>query len=263
MDSHLTLDAASVKLSNGANVGPPNSNGGPGTRYPGWFGTVGTLRTLVSLAYELVNAEGQVSGPGWIDSQRYSVEARVARGITKAQFHQMLQNLLVERFQLVIHRETAVLPVYELVVAKNGPKLKESRTISGDVTLTSPAPRGARDNDGFPVVPGPGLIATYGPGPVCHLKAREQAISNLLPMLSGPNGAARTVIDKTGLVGKYDFTLYYAFDFPGASVAGEATELAPSLFEAVQQQLGLKLVNAKSSFDRVVIDHAEKIPTEN
>jgi uncharacterized protein (TIGR03435 family) len=156
--------------------------------------------------------------------------------------------------------------VYELVVANNGSKLKESRTIPGDAPSPSPSRRGAladSDRDGFPVLPSPGLVSRFGPGAACHLTAREQPISNLVRMLSGPNAAARTVIDETGLAGKYDFTLYYEFQVQGASVAGESSDPALSVFDAVQQQLGLKLVNAKASFDRVVIDHAEKIPTEN
>jgi uncharacterized protein (TIGR03435 family) len=263
-DEHLTLEVASVKLSTGANVGPPNSNGGPGTKYPEWFGTDTTLRGLISMAYGLVNAEGQVSGPGWIDSQKYAVEAKVAPKTTKAQFQQMLQNLLAERFQLVVHHETTLLSVYELVVANNGSKLKESRTTAGDASSPSPLSRGAfadSDRDGFPVLTSPGLISRFGPGTASHLTAREQPISNLVRMLSGTNAAARTVIDKTGLAGKYDFTLHYEFQMPGASVAGESSE--PGLFEAIQQQLGLKLVSAKASFDRVVIDHAEKMPTAN
>jgi uncharacterized protein (TIGR03435 family) len=263
-DEHLTFEVASVKLSTGANVGPPNSNGGPGTRYPEWFGTDTNLRGLILMAYGLVSAEGQVSGPGWIDSQKYAVEAKVAPGTTKAHFQQMLQDLLAERFKLVIHHETAVLPVYELVVAKNGPKLKEPGTLFGDAS--PPSGRGGiahSDQNGFPVLPGPGLISRFGPGATCHLVAREQPISNLVKMLGTPNAAGRTVIDKTGLPGKYDFTLYYDFQIPGGSVAGESSEAALSLFDAIQQQLGLKLVNAKAAFDRVVVDRAEKTPTEN
>jgi uncharacterized protein (TIGR03435 family) len=263
-DERLTFEVASVKLSTGANVGPPNSNGGPGTRYPEWFGTATNLRGLIVLAYGLVSAEGQVSGPGWIDTQKYAVEAKVAAGTSKAQFQQMLQNLLAERFKLVVHHETTVLSVYELVVAKNGPKLKQSETITDGASPLSARVGGSdRDKNGFPVLVGPGLTSAFGPGATCHLVAREQPISNLVRMLSTPNAAGRTVIDKTGLPGKYDFTLLYDFQMPGGSVVGDSSEPALSVFDAIQQQLGLKLVNAKATFDQVVVDHAEKTPTEN
>jgi uncharacterized protein (TIGR03435 family) len=263
-DEHLTFEAASVKLSNGAPVGPPNSDGGPGTRYPEWFGTDTTLRWLLFRAYGLSSAEEQVSGPGWIDSQKYAIEARVPRGTTKEQFRQMLQNLLAERFKLTVHHETVQLSVYELAMAKGGPKLKGSETVAAEATPPPTGRFGAdSDRDGFPVLPGPGLVSRFGPGMICHLTAKDQSISSLARTLSGPNAAGRIVVDKTGLAGKYDFTLYYEFQAPGASAAVESSNLAPILFDAVQQQLGLKLVNAKAPFDRVVIDRAEKIPIEN
>ena len=78
----------------------------------------------------LTNAYGvkgfQISGPGWLDSERYDIVAKLPRGATKAEFMVMLQNLLAERFKLTLHREKKDLPMYALVVGKNGPKLKES-----------------------------------------------------------------------------------------------------------------------------------------
>ena len=264
-EEQLTFEVASVKLSTGAPVGPPNSDGGPGTRYPEWFGTDTTLQGLIFRAYGLVSIEEQISGPGWIKSQKYAVEAKVAPGTTKAQFEQMLQNLLAERFHLVVHHETTSLSVYELVVTKNGPKLKAP---TGANPNDAPAPAQGvtadRDQDGLPVLNGPGLISSFDRNLVCHLAAREQPMSNLARMLSNPNAANRTVIDKTGLTGKYDFTLSYDLPKPGNSVAGETGEPAAlSVFEALQQQLGLKLVSTKAPFDKVVVDSADKTPVQN
>lgn len=250
------FDAVSIKLSTGAAHGPPNSDGGPGTRYPEWFGTNSTLRMLMSRAYGLINAEKQISGPAWIDGQQFAVDARVPAGTSKEQFQEMLQKLLAERFGLVVHHETTMLPVYQLVVAKNGPKLKPSVAESGD----DPPVSGDHDPDGFPQFNGPGFMARYGPGLVCHMKAQQQTMAALAWQLDTPNGAGRTVVDKTGLTGKYDFTLLYDIERPG-SAAPE--ELSLSIFEALQQQLGLRLVDAKESVDLIVIDHAEKTPTDN
>ena len=167
----------------------------------------------------------------------------------------------VERFHLAVHHETTSLSIYELVVAKNGPKMKTSGSTPNENSSSARVTNSARD--GFPVLNGPGLTSSFGPGTVCHLTAQEQPISNLARVLSGPNAVNRTVIDKTGLAGKYDFTLFYDLQRSGSLVAGESNEPTLSVFDAVQQQLGLKLVNVKAAFDRVVVDHAEKMPIQN
>jgi uncharacterized protein (TIGR03435 family) len=120
------------------------------------------------------------------------------------------------------------------------------------------------DKNGFPVLPPgwPGLISSYGPGPFSHWTARQQPISALARSLSFSTATGRQVIDKTGLTGKYDFTLVYDMhrtDMPGGPDDG------PSLiiFDALQKQLGLRLVDAKAPFNFVVIDRGEKTPVEN
>lgn len=250
-DKNLTLEAVSIKLASGMNHGPPNSDGGPGTRYPELFGADATVRKLIARAYGLIDAAQQISGPASIDSPIYAVDARVPKGTSVGQFQQMLQNLLAERFGLVVHRETKLISGMDLVIGKNGSKLKESATAED-----APPPPAL---PGFPNLPGPGVNSNFGPGPVTHMRGREQPVSVLARMLSGPSASGTTVIDKTGLNGKYDFTLYYAL--PSASSA-EPTD-APSLFDAVQEQLGLRLVAAKEPFDLIVVDHVEKSPTEN
>ena len=153
----------------------------------------------------------------------------------------MLQKLMAERFGLVAHRETTVLPVLELTVAKNGPKL----------------------NTAAPEADPPGMTIHGEAGGVVRLKARQQSMATLAMHLSGPSeagGAGRTVVDKTGLTDKYDFTLDYVLAAPGASVS---TDLGLGVFDALQQQLGLKLVDAKENVDRIVVDHVEKTPTAN
>src|SRR5262249_36858169 len=116
----LSFDVASVKLADAPPPGLPNSDGGPGTRDPEHYAAFTNLRGYLFRAYGLEDAQAQVAGPGWIDSEKYAIVAKVPPGATKEQFQRMLQNLLTERFKLAIHHDSVSLPVYELVVTKNG-----------------------------------------------------------------------------------------------------------------------------------------------
>ena len=102
--------------------------GGPGTKDPGRINYSGvTLKMLLKRAYDI--GPEQISGPDWLDSERYDIMATVAAGTTPEQFRLMLQNLVAERFELRQHRETKTLAVYLLIVAKNGPKLEAPETV--------------------------------------------------------------------------------------------------------------------------------------
>ena len=169
-------------------------------------------------------------------SDHYDLAAK-AEGegpITKDQLQQMLQSLLADRFQLKIHRETKEAPVYDLVVAKNGPKLKE---VSSDA-------------DG----PTGGLI---GNSSGMHLTQSKGTMEQLARWLTG-NGAGRPVFDKTGLTGYYAYTL----DWVRADRLPDPDSNIASIFSAVQEQLGLKLESAKALVEMLIVDHAEK-PSEN
>src|SRR5271165_4347402 len=130
-DKPLTFDAASVKpatppVPDGRGrimmMGP---SGGPGTKDPGRIRyPFMSLKNLLMNAYDVKSF--QVSGPAFLDSERFDITATMPPETTKEQFRVMLQNLLAERFKLTVHRETKELPMYSLVVAKNGPKMKES-----------------------------------------------------------------------------------------------------------------------------------------
>ena len=105
-------------------------SGGPGTKDPGRVNYSGvTLNMLLKRAYDI--GPEQISGPAWLDSERYDIMATVAPGTTLEQFRLMLQSLLAERFELRQHRETKTLAVYLLTVAKNGPKLRRPRDGAG------------------------------------------------------------------------------------------------------------------------------------
>jgi uncharacterized protein (TIGR03435 family) len=248
------FEAVSVKLSDGSPHGPPNSDGGPGTRYPEIYGTNSTIRWLVARAWGLIDSDKQVSGPSWIDGKQFAVDAKVPPGTTKEQFQKMLQKMLAERFGLVVHHETIMLPVFDLTIGKNGSKLQPG----GSTPVAEVVSEGA-DKNGFPVLSRPGYVGRYGPGSTVHVTAREQTLETLARQLNLPGGAGRNIINKTGLTDKYDFTLQYDLEIPG----GAGNELGLSLFDAIQQQLGLKLVDSKATFDLVVIDHVERLPTPN
>jgi uncharacterized protein (TIGR03435 family) len=242
------------------------SNGGPGTHDPELYtNNCAPLRNLIFVAYGLDYFNEQVAGPGWIDSEQYDVAARVPPGTTKDQFRLMLQGLLAERFSLKVHRESRVLPVYTLVVAKGGPKLTPSKVSPN----AAPATYGPNDKDGFPEMPPgrPGMAATYsfGPsGPIARLRAQGQTMAAFAKMLYLPNNAARPVIDKTGLDGKYDFTL--AYDLPqreGDAAVPVPSDPGLSIADAVERQLGLRLIDTKQPLDVIVVDRAERVPAEN
>jgi uncharacterized protein (TIGR03435 family) len=251
-----SFEVASIKPSpppdpRGMRVG---MSGGPGTLDPGRFTTQNfDLTNLITVAYDIPYY--RISAPDWLREARFDIVARVPDGATKEQFRVMLRNLLTERFKLVLHYEKKEMQVYELTVAKNGPKLQES---TGDPAPTPPGTRSERTlgPDGFPVLP-PGRFPWTS---MIAGKARQRFAAtsmgdlaeNLSLQLSQP------VTDSTGLKAKYDFTLFW--DYQNLS---DPNATGPALVGALQEQLGLKLTSTKAPVDTLVIDHIEKTPTEN
>jgi uncharacterized protein (TIGR03435 family) len=232
----------------------------------GFIATNVPLKMLIQQAYGV--EDNQILGaPSWIGSARFDIEAKVSSSETDAlrdlspdQRRLMLQPLLADRFQLKVHTEVRDLPILALVVAKGGPKLHEAKP--GDTY-----PNGIKGFDGEPG--GPGLMH-MGPG---QLTAQGLAMSDVAKLLSQQLG--RTVHDKTGLAAKYDFTLQWTPDrgaspMPGAAEPGQqgpgatlsTDSSGPSLFTAIQEQLGLKLDSQKGPVEVVIIDHVEA-PSEN
>jgi uncharacterized protein (TIGR03435 family) len=259
-----SFEVASVRPHNPQDSNQPTRTGGPGTHDPEHYFAQGMpLRILLCTAFATADCQQQISGPGWIDSEKYDLAANVPSGTTREQFQQMLQNLLKERFQLVLRQETKILPVYELVIAKNGLKIKESvETRDRDSSSPGPPPKVEHDEEGYPILP-PGVPAftrSYK-GWLGHWAAQQQTMQELAKGLSvGKLAAGRQVIDKTGLTGKYDLKLYYTL--PTAPPNADPTA-APILEDALEQQLGLKLVSGKDLFDFIIVDQGEKVPTRN
>lgn len=220
--------------------------GGPGTSDP----TLATLEnidlfSLTAMAYGI--QRHQLSASGWMATTRFTITARIPPGSTVGDYRLMLQTLLAERFKLAFHREQKEMQIADLVLAKNGPKLKESEpgsTPRSEGGLQPPPPRGG---------PPPGY---HGP---FNLNLRAISMEQFSAMLSGLYD--QPVIDNTGLTGLYDFTLRALV---GSNPPNpDAPNAPPPLIDAVQEQLGLKLVSKKSPVDVLVVDHMEKTPTDN
>lgn len=300
-----TFEAASVKPAEPSPMGMirVQMKGGPGTPDPGQitYSNV-TLKNVLMNAYAVKGY--QVSGPKWLESERFDIVAKIAPGATKEQFQKMLQNLLIERFKLALHRETKELPMYALVVGKGGPKLKESvedpatmaqggSAGAGGPSASTPPPPPGSDGagpvrlkmgaDGVPQLPAGmgknGLMAMMMNGRT-RVMGNHQPIGALTEMLT--NQLGRPVTDATELKANYDFTLDFTPDGMngpmgmmapppqhegvaggGAPMASASEGGGPTIFTALQEQLGLKLEQKKGPVDLLVIDRLEKVPTEN
>jgi bla regulator protein blaR1 len=209
--------------------------------------TGGTVKNLIAIAYNA--REFAISGgPGWVNSDRFDIDARASplsasekSPANAQQLRERLKSLLAERFQLAIHPESKEQNVYALFVGKSGPKLHEAEP-------------GARS-----------MIRKRGTSIIGEAVGMQMLVLNLA------NSLDRAVLDKTGLAGKYDFKLEWSLDALNVSspiaATGAETPTAPepngpSLFAALQEQLGLRLEPQKAPVETLVIDHVAR-PSEN
>lgn len=264
----IQFDVASVRLS--APV-PANQyarsrmSGGPGTQDPAqihWDNV--SLRSILQRAYGLKDFRQVLArGDPSVFAAGYDIAANVPTGTTPEQFNIMMQNLLMERLKLAVHHEVRPIPVYQLVIAKGGIKMKESVETSGKPLEAAPTA------NGFPALAA-GRNAAWTRTRDGHLLFRARA----LPVSCEPVGAPgcefmspfliggitpepRIVEDKTGLTGRYDFTLDCMIPGkPGLAVADDAE--GPHCFDAIEPQLRLKLIDAKDAMDVLIVDRVEK-----
>jgi uncharacterized protein (TIGR03435 family) len=253
--------------------------GGPGTPDPTRITYTNTaLKQFIAVAYNL--KPYQLTGPDWLDTERFDIVAKVPAGATKEQANVMMQNLLVDRFKLSFHTVTKEFPLYELVVGKNGHKLKPSVEDSSAANPShdagpgrgGPPPLG---KDGFPVIPpgGRGMMMMSMGGPL-KMAGNLQSMTDLADMLANQIGTP--VVDKTGLTGTFSFTLEFVPEriatagLGGGLVApGAVPGASPNTFDgltifgAIQEQLGLRLEKKKGPLNVMVVDQVEKVPTEN
>ncbi|HUK30008.1 MAG TPA: TIGR03435 family protein [Candidatus Acidoferrum sp.] len=249
-----------------------------------------TMQALITMAYGI--RDFQLSGaPSWLNSERYDVDAKMDGSVAdalqrlspddrNAMRQKMLQALLADRLKLTIHRDTKEGQIYNLVIGKNGPKLKEA-TAEESAATPPTGPRGGggggagtRGGGGGAGLTrgGPGMMTmSTGRGGTQSLSMQAVPISNLIDMLA--RNVGRPVVDKTGLTGKYDIKLEWTRDDlqvqtpPGGAPSGAPAppppdSSGPTLFAAIQDQLGLKLESGKGPIENIVIDHVEK-PSEN
>jgi uncharacterized protein (TIGR03435 family) len=206
----------------------------------------------------------QLSAPEWVSTQKYDIAAKVPQGASKEEANRMLQTLLGDRFHLALHQETKDLSGFELVVGRGGSKLKASAAaVAPDTPPPSEPPK--IDANGYPELDRPGLLmmeGVRGGAVVVFLTARAQPVSSLVERVS--REFRMPVLDKTGLAGRFDFKLQFAPQPPGA-IPPEVQEdtAAANLTTAVQQQLGLRLNASKVPTDMLIVDRAERIPSEN
>jgi uncharacterized protein (TIGR03435 family) len=224
--------------------------------------------TLVARAYSFAPVD-MIGLPGWAMNERYDVIATASLvNPTVEQRTAMLRAMLADRFQLATHVENREQPVYDLVVARSdgrlGPALKPSE---GDCIAKAAADRATAEATGKPVPPPPGVFDQSAPPPPCSMRVSDglegdATMAFLATLLRGATG--RLVVDKTGLSGSYRLALKFdrmaARRGPQTDV--QAPDAGPSVFTAVQEQLGLKLESSRAMRETLIIDRFER-PSEN
>jgi uncharacterized protein (TIGR03435 family) len=241
-------DVATIKPSD-----PNAMGGGIGTRSNGGFYSKGqSLKNIVCGAYDVMGFQC-LGGPAWFESDLYDIEAKPDSATTEQLLklswkqrwpvqQRMQQALFADRLKLKVHFETREMPIFALVVAKGGLKLHEAKT--GDIYAN-----GLKGGDGKPFGGGSFMV---GNG---KMTAQGISMDALAAQLAGTT--SHIVSNKTGLTGVYDFTLQYSNGDPPPP-----DSTAPSIYTAIEEQLGLKLESAKGPVKVLVIDHAER-PSEN
>lgn len=199
-----------------------------------------TLRQLIRIAYGLKSDSQITGGPDWIDKQAFDIVAKIddveaakigklKRDARMKEFGLLLQSLLVDRFHLQVHQEEQMMPVFALVVAKSGARLTHSDSSAK----------------------GQNLSALHG-----HMEAKSTSMDALADHLTMmPESGERVVVNRTGITGDYDFKLDWTPDY-GNGIPADAAN--PSLFTALQEQLGLKLESQKGSVDVIVVESVAK-----
>jgi uncharacterized protein (TIGR03435 family) len=251
----------------------------------GYTATGATLQLLLQEAYGIDDDRQILGAPAWAGSQSYTIIAKIddatANELSKLNDDQrnlaqqrMLQALLADRFNLTLHRETKELPIYSLVIAKNGPKLHEAKP--GDTYAN-----GAKNfATGAPL--GPHFVDFLFLAGQVQMKAQGASLDLLVNRLTQKASAlqlGRKIVDNTGLTGKYDFDLHFEVPWQSNGIrdpeveraqgtsTGNGGDTSPessdtSLFTALQEQLGIKLESTRGPVETLVIDHVDK-PSAN
>jgi uncharacterized protein (TIGR03435 family) len=280
----MAFEVASVKRSTDEQMGPLSVPLDAGDRYHptgGLFRADVPLWGFIQFAYKLwAPAEDQRKEiarlPKWVTTDRYSIEARAAGKPTKDQFRLMVQSLLADRFQLAAHFETRETPVLALTLIKAGklgPKLiphADGRACGDPAASIGSVPAGligGADDAGPENYPPmcDSFVLIRRPNGTMLGGYRNVAMDQLTGSLSGIIGLGHTLVDRTGLTGRFDFTLAWAPEPTAAPSGAPATTpepLGPTPVQALRNQLGLKLEPARAPVKILVIDRVER-PSEN
>lgn len=206
------------------------------------------MKVMIMFAYHL--RPEAVTGPPWLESERFDLVAKAPETAAPNDLRRMLQTLLGERFKLAVHSESKLMPAYALVLGKSGPKLQASETAL------------LREQR---CVPGPSQ-----PGQR-HVDCKHITLPLLADYLQelAPRDFTVPVVDQTGLTGAFDFKLDWTPSARPSATADDApastasAETGPSIFDAVEVQLGLRLERKKLPLPVVVVDRVERVPIEN
>lgn len=270
----LTFDVASVKLATppdgvtitanggmtvprGSGIVVPRNTGGPGTDDPARIHY--PLITVKALLKQACDSYFAIESPGWTDTETVAVEATMPPGTTKAQFHEMLRNLMIDRFGLKFHIESKEAAGYSLMVGKGGPKMQDrSDRYPPPSAKGFPVPRPRSD-------PGCMLQAIEGNRArmLCQRETMQDLARELTRMLK------TSVTDETGLTATFNFSVAYAGTLAGPRLTPSPADTAsdpeplPDIFSALQTELGLRLQAKKVPVEIVVVDYIDKTPSGN
>jgi len=239
-----TFEVASIRRNVSGSIGGDGARR-VGTDPGGRFVMVdGTALVLVRSAFS--DAVEVIGAPAWASSEHYDVEARASGVATNAEIEEMLRALLAERFKLVAHYETRETPTYSLMLARADSRLgPQLRRYDGDCGAFTDAVRRGRERPQLPMPAGGAAVCSYsiGGAGITAGGVDMAAVARAMQFY-----AERKVIDKTGLLGYYEFTLQMSADVP--------------VFTAIREQLGLKLEPDRAPLPVIVVDSIER-PTEN
>ena len=230
---HRAFDVASIHLSQLSRSGAEGSKRTDVRQTPKSL-TMRNVTLLDRLMFANGVTEQQVTGPDWIGTERYDIAASTSDPVSRDELKHLLQPLLTDRFKLVLHSATKSLPAFALVVSKSRPKLERSHAETGSNLRVSG-------------------------GAFVFEDTTMAELAQKLSQLSAVNGL---VVDQTGISGSFDFRIQMAASeeiMRSEAIHGEA----PSIFPMIERQLGLKLESRKVPLEVLVIDHAERVPTEN
>jgi uncharacterized protein (TIGR03435 family) len=211
------------------------------------------LKLLIMNAYGLQYSR-VIGGRDWINDDRFEIQAKAGQDASRAQIMAMLQNLLEDRFGMKVHRENRETPVYDLVIDKGGSKLAPTKI--NECPPSDTVTPSAQPNAGASVACGQMRIVPSPAG--VRMEGDRAPMAELVRVLA-VGVTDRPVLDRTELSGLFDIRLHFIEERPGA----QASDLSgPTMFIAVQEQLGLKLQASKGPVEFLIVDHVEH-PTPN